>query len=104
MQESGCNLPEMKWLGVDVEEFLRQPKVMRETLELTARDRARARSMLGRKELEMAGKRIEADGDLVKTRRMLQIMLLLNLKIEIQAVAKVDGELCGWLAEKMRIS
>lgn len=103
-QEVGSNLPEMKWLGVGIADFLNYPRVMSEALNLTARDRTRARGMLRRKEVEAANRPTKLNEDLSRWRRCLQCMLMLNVKMEIQAVDKVDGGLCGWLAQKMLAS
>ena len=45
----------------------------------------------------------EVDGR-AKTKRCLQSMLMLGVKMEIQAVDDevVDGGLCGWLGARMR--
>lgn len=103
-QEASSNLPEMKWLGVDVGDFLKYPGMMSEALSLTTRDRTRARGMLRRKELEIADRRTNSNEDATRWRTSLQRMLMLNVKMEIQAVDKMEGGLCGWLVEKMLAS
>lgn len=98
IQESACNLPEMQWLGVDIAESLDDVGVLDKCLTLTERDRTKARGMLAR---AVAGGPREA-----RTRAMLQTMLMLGKKMEIQALdASADGfGMCQWVEEKMRMS
>lgn len=103
-QEANCNLPEMKWLGVNIEEFLEHAVVMNEAVRLTDRDRHRMTSMLGRKEFEFSNGRTESNTSAMKQRTMLQYMLMLNVKMEIQAVEKAPGGLCGWLTKRILAS
>lgn len=103
-QEVKSNLPEIRWLGVDIGDPLNSPKVMSEALSMTVRDRSRARGMLMRKDFENANTRAQPNEDATKWRRSLQCMLMLNLKMEIQAVDKMDGGLCRWLTGKMLAS
>lgn len=89
------------WLGVDIVEFLKDSKVMNDAVSMTGRDRVRAISMLGRKELEVSSGLSRSGVQTVKPRSMLQCMLMLNVKMEIQAVDKTTGGLCSWLTEKI---
>jgi meiotic recombination protein SPO11 len=77
-------LPQIQWLGLRSEHVLSGQATHADQglLALTARDRKKARSMLGWKVLEV-------DDDL---RRELQVMLVLNLKAELQLLdAASDG-------------
>lgn len=83
---------------------MKYPSVMSEALSLTARDRIRARGMLRRRELEIADRQTNSVEDATRWRTSLQLMLMLNVKMEIQAVDKIEGGMCNWLAEKMLAS
>jgi meiotic recombination protein SPO11 len=76
-------VPSVRWLGV------------RSLLELTSRDRRIARRMLEKETMEEEGREVE-------WRRELQVMLMLNLKAEIQILSDGDGGLEKWLDEKLR--
>lgn len=97
-QEAIYNLPEVKWLGVDVCEFLGNPQVMNEAVALTFRDRNRAKGMLSRIHVR------DASAQTAVTKRMLQTMLMLGKKMEIQALSKIDGGLCGWLEKVVTVA
>lgn len=97
-QESSSNLKEMRWLGIDVGDFLDQPTVMNAALNLTLRDRGKARSILRREDSE---KSTERDNSTKGTRRMLQFMLMLNVKMEIQCVEHIEGGVHRWLTQKI---
>ncbi|KAK5072427.1 endodeoxyribonuclease [Lithohypha guttulata] len=97
-QEAIYNLPEVKWLGVDVCEFLGNPQVMNEAVALTSRDRNRAKGMLSRIHVR------DASAQTASTKRMLQMMLMLGKKMEIQALSKIDGGLCGWLEKAVTVA
>lgn len=100
-QESSCNIPEMRHLGIDIGEFLGNAIVMNAASSLTLRDRCRARSMLGRRDLEASTQHENAGEIATRSRRMLQFMLMLNMKMEIQAVEHIEGGLCEWLVARM---
>lgn len=87
-------LPEMKWLGVDIGLFLESPIVMDASIIITARDRVRAGNMLSRL-------RYDQNTDVDARRRMLQLMLMLNSKIELQALDVLPGGVCTWLRDRM---
>jgi len=105
IHEIDASIPDLHWLGVDIIEGLGEKRVMDRCLTLTKRDRGRARGILGRM--------VEDDGEAVvgmgigdgrsRMKRCLQIMLMLGVKAEIQAVddEAVGGRLCGWLERGM---
>lgn len=81
----------MKWLGIDICEHLGEVKTIKQALPLSTRDRGRARSMLARQYQQSA-----------RTTRMLRTMLMLGVKIEIQAIDQAaDRGLYGWLEGKI---
>jgi len=102
-QEMACNIPELQWLGMDMTDFLGNEDVMDKCLTLTGRDRIRARAMLARRGIaliERGDRSVEA-----KVRTMLQTMLMLGKKMEIQALdGGADDGVCGWVQAKMRES
>lgn len=100
-QEASSNIPGTRWLGVDIAEFLKDPSVMNDAVTMTSRDRIRATNMLGKKGAETCNRQRQPDVDAVKQRKMLQYMLMLNVKMEIQAIDKIEGGLCDWLTKKM---
>jgi meiotic recombination protein SPO11 len=87
--ETNLAVRSIQWLGVRSCDFLHQTEGdVQGLLKLTARDRKVA--------LKLLGKRI-SDGD---WRRELQIMLILNVKAEIQILG--GGEALGeWLDSKL---
>lgn len=109
-----CNerlaVPEVRWLGVksddimchgntlsrdnDLNEVASGQKDRVGLLRITPRDRRIARGMLGR---EMWGE----EGRETVWRRELQVMLMLNVKAEIQILSQTSGGLEGWLNERL---
>lgn len=71
-------------LGVNIEECLDDKNIMSQCLPMSKRDRTRARTMLNR------------GGTGIQTQTSLQTMLILNLKMEIQAI-----DLVSWLNKSM---
>lgn len=63
-------------------------------LKLTARDRRIARRMLEREHFGEEGRELE-------WRREVQVMLMLNVKVEIQILSEREGGLEGWLDGKL---
>lgn len=87
--ELNLAVPSVQWLGVRSRDFLGKGADARGMLKLTARDRRIALRMLGWDE--------EKD---TEWRRELQVMLLLNVKAEIQILG--NGErLREWLDERL---
>lgn len=94
--EKDVIVPSIKWLGVRSSDFLKESGgEVAGLLTLTKRDRRIAKKMLGR-QTEGASELIED----VDCRRELQVMLLLNVKAEIQVLG--SGEKLGsWLDGKL---
>jgi meiotic recombination protein SPO11 len=90
--ETNLAVPSIRWLGVRSCDFLDTEKGIQGLLSLTARDRKIAVKMLGR----TVG---EEDSD-EEWKRELQVMLMLNVKAEIQILGNRDvlGE---WLDKKV---
>jgi meiotic recombination protein SPO11 len=89
-------VPSARWLGVRSSDIIVTEGVEKVgLLELTSRDRRIARRMLEKETMEEEGREAE-------WRRELQVMLMLNLKAEIQILSDGDGGLEKWLDEKLR--
>lgn len=87
--EKDVAVPSIRWLGVRSQDFLKTESDMPGLLTLTKRDRRIAGIMLGKSE----------EGDL-EWRRELQVMLMLNVKAEIQILG--GGEMLReWLDGKL---
>jgi len=104
--ESNDAVPEIQWLGVDIIEWLGNKAVMARCLSLTKRDRGRAKGMLGRMvdtEDDDSSVTEGVRNANLRAKRCLQTMLMLGMKMEIQAVDDtiVDGGLVRWLERKM---
>lgn len=85
-QEIGLNLPEMIWLGLGLSDI-----TLDSSVPLTVRDRTKAQAMLNKQEWN--------ESHLVHLgfRNMLQNMLVLNVKAEIQALEDTSQDLFTWL-------
>jgi len=93
--EKDIAVPSIKWLGVRSSDFLHDSDVIG-LMALTKRDRRIAERMLGRQN-EGIG---ELDWENMGCRRELQVMLMLNVKVEIQVLG--NGEKLGqWLDNKI---
>ncbi|KAH7330466.1 Spo11/DNA topoisomerase VI subunit A [Rhexocercosporidium sp. MPI-PUGE-AT-0058] len=87
--EINLAVPSLQWLGVRSRDFLGKEADIRGLLRMTARDRRIALRMLERGEESDEGRR-----------RELQVMLMLNIKAEIQILG--NGERLGeWLDERL---
>lgn len=82
-------------------DFLGELSVMNETIQMSVRDRTRAANMLARDKAGFPERRKEPAIDATKQRAMLQHMLMLNVKMEIQAIDKSPGGLSCWLTAKL---
>lgn len=98
----GLNLPRLQWLGLNSSQLEIRPKDGGATgeevasdgqalMRLTVRDRKKARHML-------TGEICAEAGPQPDWRRELQVMLLLNVKAEIQILEEQSGGISGWLA------
>ncbi|CAG8972767.1 hypothetical protein HYALB_00006859 [Hymenoscyphus albidus] len=92
--EPNLAVPSIQWLGVRSRDFLHEERDLQGLLKMTSRDRRIAGKMLGKKMFEEGGCESEC-------RRELQVMLMLNVKAEIQILG--NGErLGGWLDGKLK--
>jgi meiotic recombination protein SPO11 len=91
-ENAGLILPSMQWLGVKSSHIAKQitHHQTQGLLRLSARDRRLAQRMLDREPFT-------EDGPEAEYRRELQVMLMLNIKAEIQLLEAGIGGLQGWL-------
>ena len=93
-QNSELMLPSIQWIGVN-SSHMSQEDDLHQTqglLKLSSRDRSKATSMLEREHLAEGGAEPE-------WRRELQIMLVLNIKAEIQLLESRSGGLVSCLKD-----
>jgi meiotic recombination protein SPO11 len=88
--ETCLTVPSIQWLGVRPSDFLGADRDKTGLLSLSARDRRVGRKMLDKK----------MNGAAEEWRRDLQMMLMLNLKAEIQILGGGE-ELGAWLDGKI---
>lgn len=88
--------PRMRWLGLHSRDIVSSASdnACRTLLPMTARDRRKAMKTLG-------WPAIDAEHEQYDFRRELQIMLMLNMKAEIEAMDEEEGGLSGWLRMKL---
>lgn len=98
-ENAELNVPRTRWLGVQSKDLhaYEQAGGCDGLLRLTARDRRKATLML-EKEI------FAEDGPEVGWRRELQVMLMLNVKAEIQLLSGREGGLERWLEERLQES
>ncbi|KAF2269596.1 DNA topoisomerase IV, alpha subunit [Lojkania enalia] len=100
------SLPKLRWLGVHSHQISRIPVTECDTdgaviskaqgfMSLTSRDRKRASRML---EWDVCAE----DGVEPSWRRELQIMLMLNMKAEMQILEEVSGSLASWVNDELK--
>ncbi len=92
--EQASTVPEMKWLGVRLDDVVTGAADDAPLLPLSPVDRERIRAMLARQ---------VADADVVQRQCFseLQKMLVLNVKAEIQILDERPGGLVQWLEGKI---
>ncbi|KIW53750.1 hypothetical protein, variant [Exophiala xenobiotica] len=94
-QEHGCNIPEMKWIGLKAEDVTRIGQGDNASMPLSMRDRAIALSMLTSEEWR------DGSGALLpgleECTTELQQMLILNRKAETQILDESGDSLEEWL-------
>lgn len=98
-ENAELNVPRTRWLGVQSKDLHAYGTVggCEGLLRLTARDRRKATLML-EKDI------FAEDGPEVGWRRELQVMLMLNVKAEIQLLNGREGGLERWLEEGLKES
>jgi len=98
-QEHGCNIPEMKWIGLKAEDVTRKGQADNASMPLSMRDRAIALSML------TSGEWRDGSGTLLpgleECTAELQLMLMLNRKAEIQILDESGNGLEDWLTVRL---
>ncbi|KAL2394049.1 Meiotic recombination protein rec12 [Exophiala dermatitidis] len=99
-QEHCCILPEMKWIGIRAHDIHRLDGATQESLPLSMRDRALARSMLASE--EWRDELGEILPGLQEATVEIQRLLMLNRKAEIQILDQGGGEFEQWLVGKLR--
>lgn len=92
-ENANLAVPSIRWLGVRINDIVQDASDKTGLLKLSNRDRRIATRMLEKEILEEEGTEPE-------WRRELQVMLLLNVKAEIQILSSAEG-LEAWLDEKL---
>lgn len=98
-ENAELNVPETRWIGVQSKDLHADATVdeCKGLLRLTARDRRKATLMLEKETFA-------EDGPEVFWRRELQVMLMLNVKAEMQLLSEREGGLERWLEEGLKKS
>ena len=97
--EHQTNVPEILWLGVELKDSFRDAKTREATKEMTARDRTKARAML------MTDEKGAQEGIRLLDSEMrveLQQMLMLNRKMEVEALEELKAGITGWIQTKLQ--
>lgn len=89
--ETNLAVPSMQWLGVRSSDFLEDGNLFQGLLNLSKRDRNIAKKMLARD---------DADTEDLQWKRELQLMLMLNMKAEIQILGN-EEKLGVWLDTRL---
>ncbi|KAF1813891.1 DNA topoisomerase IV, alpha subunit [Eremomyces bilateralis CBS 781.70] len=93
---SELNVASLRWMGPTGSDVVASgAEHGDDLLSLTERDRRRVRCLLGRKELDQ-------DNTEQDLRRELQVMLLLNVKAEIQCLDRGHKGVANWVSERMK--
>ena len=98
-REHKVSVPEMRWVGVELGETFRNEPLREATKGLTVRDRSKAKTMLLKdaEEAETGVTFLDRTG-----RRALQHMLMLNRKMEIEALEELEGGAAQWVRDKLQ--
>ena len=98
-QEHGCNMPEIKWIGLKAEDVVPLRHTNETSIQLTVRDRAIALSMLESDEWR------DDSGEILPSLREcaieLQRLLMLGRKAEIQILDEMEGGIYAWLTKRL---
>lgn len=96
-ENAGLNVPSIQWLGIRSRDILAGNGRDEDhgLLRFSARDRKKAAAMLEKSEVLQEG------GKEGEWRRELQIMLMLNIKAEMEVLAEKEGGVKGWVEEKL---
>jgi len=87
----------MRWLGIQSSDIMRGAKGEGDKglLRLSGRDRKKARKMLENNAV------LREDGRESEWRREVQVMLMLNVKAEMEILSERDGGVAGWVERKL---
>ena len=90
-------VPSMRWMGIQSKDVLerRNGEECKGLLRLSGRDRKKAVKMLENSEWLREG------GVQREWRRELQVMLMLNVKAEMEVLSERAGRIEGWVEEKL---
>ena len=96
-ENAGLNTPSIQWLGIRAGSVLagNGQDDYHGLLTLSARDRKKAVDMLERMEF------LQESGTEEEWRRELQVMLMLNVKAEMEVLAEGEGGVKRWVDEKL---
>jgi meiotic recombination protein SPO11 len=92
--ESSLTVPELKWVGLRLDDVVEGGMADETLMPLTAIDRERIRAMLARQSGETENLQRESFSEL-------QRMLILNIKAEIQLLEDRPGGLVWWLEQRI---
>ncbi|KAK5728580.1 endodeoxyribonuclease [Elasticomyces elasticus] len=102
-ESADLRVPQLQWLGLRSEHMLLggdSTHASQGLLTLTARDRSKARKMLER---DVDGNGIE-EAERAEGRRPLQVMLMLNIKAELQLLDAAPGSMTQLLDQELHMS
>ncbi|MCJ1275954.1 hypothetical protein MMC21_003759 [Puttea exsequens] len=87
----------IEWLGIQISDILHAEAAQtgQGLLRLSGRDRRKAIMMLDRSKV------LGEDGEEQEWRRELQVMLMLNVKAEMEILSARDGGVAGWVEQKL---
>ena len=96
-ENAGLNVPSIQWLGIRSRDVLagNGHDEYNGLLRLSARDRKKAVDMLERSEVAQDDRKNE------ECRRELQVMLMLNVKAEMEILAESEGGVRAWVEKKL---
>ena len=96
-ENAGLNVPSIQWLGIRSRDVIARngQDDYVGLLRLSARDRKKAADMLESSEVLQEGGKEE------EWRCELQVMLMLNVKAEMEVLAEREGGVKGWVEEKL---
>lgn len=97
-ESATLNAPSIQWLGVRSRDVFPGNEGQGEyngLQRLSARDRKKATDMLAR------GEGLQDGGTEAEWRRELQVMLMLNVKAQMEILAQREGGVTGWVEEKL---
>ncbi|KIW29464.1 uncharacterized protein PV07_05278 [Cladophialophora immunda] len=98
-QEHGCNIPEMRWVGLKAEDVALHQAIGNPTVPLSRRDRMAAVGLLASQEWhDQTGTVLPGLQEAVTE---VQRMLMLNRKAEIQSLDEGQGGLEDWLTGRL---